>query len=358
MESVESVYDPTERDALVQKKPIQRRRDALCRSTFHWETSARDILIATGSHPTMERLNSHLDILRNTFRAVNPESDLSIFMWDPVDVMQDSKKEPEREPRQLPKRQIERVVEPETSASNACVAKKIKWKQDIQRSNDLPISFPSQLSTRPVVLNKKDSLQVIMPNSDHFGTMSTIFSTAFNRGLSARFMSKNEEVWAAVFTVLEWGFRRPDCTIQAIVGKDTSEVIGWVGCHEVDSLQAWPEHPSAYMDWFTAAHFLPSQLSRFTPNEGSGNEKAERSQQREGGQKIASTIQTRATRAQDDLVSIHRLVVNAPIVHPLHQGRGIAFALLKSITETIHGRGKEIQLDSGTGRPYSCARGV
>lgn len=343
--SVKPVYNPPERDALVHKnivRPIQRRRDALRRSKYNSETIARDILLATGSHPTMDALNSHLDIIRKNFRAVNLESNMSTFMWDLVDYKQDSEKKTEREPGQVhehkPKRQIKRGVEPENSASTAREAKKIKLNhklKDVQRSNNLPISFPSRLSIKPVVLNDEVSFQVIMPNRDHFGTMSKIFSTVIDRDLSARFMSRNEELWASVFTMLECGYQRANCTIQAVVRKDTSEIIGWMACHEVDTFQAKPEHPSAYLDWFTAAQLLPSQLSRFTPNEESAKEKAERSEQRKVGQDLASIIQARATRAQDYCVPIRRLVVNALVVHPLYQGRGIASALLKPITETM-----------------------
>lgn len=343
--SVEPVYNPPERNALIHKdivRPIRRRRDARRRSNSSSETIARDILLATSSHPTMDPLNSHLDILRKKSRAVNLESNMSTFMWDLVDPKQDSEKEPEREPGQVHdhrrKREIEREVEPEKSASNACEAKKSNLKlklKDVQRSNSLPNSLRSRPSTKPVVLNDEVSFKVIMPNRDHFGTMSNIFSTVFDRNLSARFMSRNEELWAAVFTMLECSYHRPNFAIQAVVRKDTSEVIGWVACHEVDTLQARPEHPSAYLDWFTAAQLLPSQLSRFTPYEGSAKEKAERSKQRKFGQDLASIIQARTIRAQDYLVPIRRLVVNALVVHPLHQGRGIASALLKSITETM-----------------------
>lgn len=343
--SVEPVYNPPERNALIHKdivRPIRRRRDALRRSNYSSETIARDILLATGSHPTMDPLNSHLDILRKESRAVNPESNMSTFMWDSVDPKQDSEKEPEREPGQVHehrrKREIEREVEPEKSASNACEAKKSNLKlklKDVQRSNNLPNSLRSRPSTKPGVLNDEVSFKVIMPNRDHFGRMSNIFSIVFDRNLSARFMSRSEELWAAVFTMLECSYHRPNFAIQVVVRKDTSEVIGWVACHEVDTLQARPEHPSAYLDWFTAAQLLPSQLSRFTPYEGSAKEKAERSKQRKFGQDLASIIQARTIRAQDYLVPIRRLVVNALVVHPLHQGRGIASALLKSITETM-----------------------
>lgn len=295
--SSKPVYSPPERDALVHKdivRPIQKRRDALRRSNYSSETIARDVLLATGSHPTMDPLNSHLDILRKNSRAVNLESNMSTFKWDLVDP-----------------------------------------KQDSQRSNISPISLPSRPSTIPVVSNDAVSLKVMMPRIIHFGTMSTIFSTVFDFGPSARLMSRNEELWAAVFTMIEKGYRRPNFTIRAVVREDTSEIIGWVACHEVGTLQERTEHPSAYLDWFTAAQLLPSQISRFTSEEGSAEEKAERSKQRMVGQNLASTIQAYATKAQDRLLPMRHLVVNALVVHPSYQGRGIASALLKFITEIV-----------------------
>ena len=174
---------------------------------------------------------------------------------------------------------------------------------------------------------------MILPNKTQFGTLSTIFSMAFDRDPSARLMSSNEDLWAAVFTMLEYRYHGPNFTIRAAVRTDTREVLGWVACHEVDTLQARPEYPAAYLDWITAAELLPPQLSRFTSREESAKERAERSKQRKVGQSLASTIKARSTEAQTYLVPIRRMVINAFVVHPLHQGLGIASALLKSITE-------------------------
>ena len=59
--------------------------DALRRSSYNPKTIARDILLAIGRHPTMASLNSHLENLREQFKAVNHDSDLSTFRWDLVD---------------------------------------------------------------------------------------------------------------------------------------------------------------------------------------------------------------------------------------------------------------------------------
>ncbi len=66
-------------------RPMNKRQDALRRSSYDPKTIARDILVAVGKHPTMAPLNSHLDILRERFNAVNVDSDLSTFRWDLVD---------------------------------------------------------------------------------------------------------------------------------------------------------------------------------------------------------------------------------------------------------------------------------
>ena len=66
-------------------RPMNKRQDALRRSSYDPRTIARDILLAVGKHPTMAPLNSHLDILRERFTAVNYDSDLSTFKWDLID---------------------------------------------------------------------------------------------------------------------------------------------------------------------------------------------------------------------------------------------------------------------------------
>ena len=66
-------------------RPMNKRQDALRRSSYDPKTIARDILLAVGKHPTMAPLNSHLDILREKFTAVNYDSDLSTFRWNLVD---------------------------------------------------------------------------------------------------------------------------------------------------------------------------------------------------------------------------------------------------------------------------------
>lgn len=82
-------YKYSGRDALLQSydiiEPMNKRRDALRRSTYSSKTIARDILLGIGKHPSMTPLNAHLDILKDRFKAVDNESDLSTFRWDIVD---------------------------------------------------------------------------------------------------------------------------------------------------------------------------------------------------------------------------------------------------------------------------------
>ena len=82
-------YKYSGRDALLQSydivKPMNPRRNALRRSMYNPKTIARDFLLAIGKHPTLAPLNAHLDVLRDRFKAVDNESDLSTFRWDLVD---------------------------------------------------------------------------------------------------------------------------------------------------------------------------------------------------------------------------------------------------------------------------------
>jgi len=82
-------YKPTRKEAYLGApdiiRPMNKRKDALRRSSYNPKTIARDILLAIGKHPTMAPLNSHLDVLREQFMAANYDSDLSSFRWDLVD---------------------------------------------------------------------------------------------------------------------------------------------------------------------------------------------------------------------------------------------------------------------------------
>ncbi|OJD10909.1 hypothetical protein AJ78_08205 [Emergomyces pasteurianus Ep9510] len=65
-------------------KPLNK-TEALKTRYYDPKTIARDILIATGRHPTERPLNQHLSKLRDNFPAVENSSDLQTFRWDIVD---------------------------------------------------------------------------------------------------------------------------------------------------------------------------------------------------------------------------------------------------------------------------------
>ncbi|KAK2736302.1 hypothetical protein FQN55_001688 [Onygenales sp. PD_40] len=65
-------------------KPLNK-AEALRTRYYDPKTIARDILIATGRHPTERPLNQHLSKLKDNFAAVEYSSDLHTFRWDVVD---------------------------------------------------------------------------------------------------------------------------------------------------------------------------------------------------------------------------------------------------------------------------------
>ena len=349
--NVKATNESTRQDALLQKKivqPIFRRRDALRRTKYNPETIARDVLLATGSHPSMDPLNAHLDILQKNFRNVKPESNMSTFRWDLVDPMHNSKQSYRNEIKAEPRREDEHEhesqqrgedeVEPEQSTPHVVEARKDAVR--LQFNNDqwhygFPFSLPSRTSMKIDVLDTEISFTVTLPGEAHFGPMSTLFSNVFDRDPSAKLMSNNEDLWAAIFTMLKHRHHGPDFMIRTAIGRQTGNILGWIACHDVDTLQAMSGDPLAYLDWTTAAHLLPPQITRFTSTKEGLKVKTDRSDQRKVGQGLASTIQARATEAQTYLVPFRRLVINALVVHPSHQGRGVASALLQSITEMV-----------------------
>lgn len=60
-------------------------KKALRRSTYNYDSIAKNVLIAAAKHPTEAPLNHHVDVLRNKFVYVNSRSDLSTFRWELVD---------------------------------------------------------------------------------------------------------------------------------------------------------------------------------------------------------------------------------------------------------------------------------
>lgn len=80
--------DPTDRNYLKGRpdivKPLKM-EDTTEKTEYNPATIARDILIATGRHPTEAPLNRHLFRLRDTFLFLDYTSDLDSFRWDLVD---------------------------------------------------------------------------------------------------------------------------------------------------------------------------------------------------------------------------------------------------------------------------------
>lgn len=356
------VYKPPERDALLQKdvvRPIHKRRDAIRRSKYNPDTIARDVLLAIGSHPNMDPLNAHLDNLRKTFKAVNYESDMSTFRWDLVDPEQEVAPGCKQRPGQESERQAEQQIKPEQSAPNTSKVKRPTKKTEInhvQRYYDTPSNLLSPSASNLNVLHNEAPFEIFPPELTHFGPMSTIFVRVFDRDPSARLMSSTEDLWAGIFTMLERRYRSRKFVIRTAVRRDTGDVIGWIACHEVNTPRARSVDSSAYLDWTTAAHLLPSQLSRFTTTKEGTEAEVERSIRRKIGDGLASTVHARATEAQDYIVPIRRLVINALAVHPLHQGRGVASALLKSITDVADLKKRPIWLQAP--EDPAIARGV
>ncbi|KAI9795409.1 MAG: hypothetical protein M1833_007197 [Piccolia ochrophora] len=65
--------------------PIDNRK-ALRKSNYNSKTIARDVLIASGRHPSIRGLNEHLNVLKETFlNIVKNDSDLNTFHWELVD---------------------------------------------------------------------------------------------------------------------------------------------------------------------------------------------------------------------------------------------------------------------------------
>lgn len=79
----------SKRTELLQSKdvarPLNKRQDALRRSSYNARTIGRDILISMGKHPTMQPLNAHLYNLRERFQNIDLDSDLSTIRWELID---------------------------------------------------------------------------------------------------------------------------------------------------------------------------------------------------------------------------------------------------------------------------------
>ncbi|GAB1199346.1 hypothetical protein APSETT444_008692 [Aspergillus pseudonomiae] len=89
-----SPRDTTDRSFLKNRmdivKPLSK-VDAAVKLSYDPRTIARDVLIASGRHPTEPALNHHLVRLRDIFLYVDNSSDLETFRWDMVDMQRVNK---------------------------------------------------------------------------------------------------------------------------------------------------------------------------------------------------------------------------------------------------------------------------
>ena len=335
-----SDYESHRQTSSLQKdivRPIYKRRDAFRRSNYNPKTIARDVLLAIGRHPTMDPLNAHLDSFRKRFRAVDLQSNLSTFKWDFIESEQESGKEPKGEPKEMLEeerdRHPEQYVVPDQSALELSKDRQMDGIKDVQWYNNSLSSSPSQLSTKPRAFYDETLFKVIVPRKKHLVTMSKIFSSAFDSDPYARLMSSNGDLWATTLTMLERRYYGVNPVMRAAIMNHTGDLIGWIAYHEVDSPRAKSKDPLTYLDWTTAASLVPSQVARLKESDETPKGKAERLNRRQVGQDLVSGVQARAIEAQNYLIPINRMVINALVVHPSHQRRGVASALLTSITK-------------------------
>lgn len=81
---------PTDGTVLRDRNDIIRpfdKKDAAEKTTYDPKTIARDILVASGRHPTEPALNHHLSRLRDIFNLVDNTADLQTIRWDIVDTL-------------------------------------------------------------------------------------------------------------------------------------------------------------------------------------------------------------------------------------------------------------------------------
>ncbi|OJJ88242.1 putative C2H2 finger domain protein [Aspergillus glaucus CBS 516.65] len=81
-------FHPTNGTVLRDRNDIIRpfdKKDAAEKTAYDPKTIARDILVASGRHPTEPALNHHLSRLRDIFNLVDNTADLQTIRWDIVD---------------------------------------------------------------------------------------------------------------------------------------------------------------------------------------------------------------------------------------------------------------------------------
>lgn len=130
-------------------RPLKKRQDALRRSHYNPKTIGRDFLVAVGRHPTMAPLNSHLDVLRERFMAVDYDSDLATFRWDLVDPGGPPpipNKAPEKQEERRPSQHHSRVAVVVNGSGGAVQG---QCRLPGRRKGRLTVSRPSATKTKP-----------------------------------------------------------------------------------------------------------------------------------------------------------------------------------------------------------------
>lgn len=165
--------------------------DAAMKSSYDPKTIARDILIASGRHPSEPCLNHHLMGLRDIFAAVGTGSDLDTFRWDIVDVpdMQFQQTRPlknhvspNRDPdshRPQPS-QPKSVQQPPQANQNSSVVES----RDTQPQNTPPSIPGSVRVSQPTAIPPKPMVSVQLPptpNSSRLQQFSERNSPALQR---------------------------------------------------------------------------------------------------------------------------------------------------------------------------------
>lgn len=116
--------------------------DAATKTNYDPKTIARDILIASGRHPTEPCLNHHLKRLHDIFNQVDARSDLDTFRWDIVDA---------------PGMQAKPVEKPVENPSSPVALSAPNRDPDSQQSHPA--------NQKPPVITSRDSIQQGTPRS-------------------------------------------------------------------------------------------------------------------------------------------------------------------------------------------------
>ena len=149
-----------------------KQQDSFQRSSYNTQTVARDVLVATGKHPSMAPLNEHLTSLRARFRDVDYSSDLSTFKWDVVDPggpdLNEADHEADLVQPPISDRNRNRLSSPgrgdlfEAGAIAAPILRCRRKRKSITRSTDTQVQ-----TEMPPSENVQQTASCVVPNYDH-----------------------------------------------------------------------------------------------------------------------------------------------------------------------------------------------